>query len=95
MNLGNPAIAAIELLKDHPDWRAFVDALGAAATKSMNDSLTSPVDTRVHQTSYAAAIRDVWIAIESATSSVSHASVRRPGVRVPDAKAVKPEAVNV
>lgn len=76
MNIGTQAVEALVRLKDHPDWVLVLAALGEAASKAMNDSLASDPPLRVHATSYAAGIRDTFVALHA----VKPAQVKKPGV---------------
>lgn len=81
MNLGSVATDAALRLKNNPDWIAFKAGLEATAGALMNASLASPPEARLDATAYARAVRDVWIAVEAATTATGQRGVAKPGVR--------------
>lgn len=52
INIGNDAVAAVQELRGNPDFAKLMDALNIAVRDLIYASLKSPVDQRVHQTSF-------------------------------------------
>lgn len=63
VNLGNAGGEAIREMRGSPEFRQFVEALGEKAWDLIRSSLESDTHNRVHQTSWAKGVYDVWVAI--------------------------------
>ena len=80
INLGNETMAAARALRFNEPFAALRLGLGQFAHKKMSTALDSAVDLRIEATAYARALRDVWVALESATLEIPQNGVERPQV---------------
>lgn len=86
INLGSGVADAVQELRHHPSWRAFLEALEAQATSKIQDSLNSPVEMVLVTNFYARSINDVYTALVAMTYDVSPRAVGKIG-----ANKLKPE----
>jgi hypothetical protein len=70
INLGQKATAAAAELRNNEHFVAFVEGLGELAQKHVMDALRVPADLRVHATSFASGLHDVWNAVEAARQGI-------------------------
>lgn len=80
LNIGTPAVKAAETLRGNPDWAAIRASLGELTRSRMNAALEAPPEQRVDATGYARALRDLYVAFESATTGVQIQRVAKPGM---------------
>lgn len=79
--LNAKATEALKRLRTSDDFRDLFDNLGEIVRDKMNSALGAPVEHRVDQTAYARGLRDLWIAIEAATTNQQQRLVLKPGVK--------------
>ena len=80
INLGNEAIDAVRKLRNSPEWGLVMAALTEQSRKSMNTALEAPPELKGDACGYARAIRDVFIALYSASTGTPMNRVEKPGV---------------
>lgn len=81
INLGNKAYAALRELRGSPAFVELMEALGDTSIDLVNKAMRSaPGDAvlRLHATSYATAVQDLWVAMHAAATGVSPQQVRPP-----------------
>lgn len=78
LNLGNSTMAACAALRTDASFAALRTGLADIAHQKIHAALDVPPDARVEATSYARALRDVWLAIEAATLTVPQRQVALP-----------------
>lgn len=78
LNLGNEAVSALAELRGNPHFDTFRSALGQRVYDLINESVDAPIEQRVEKTSYARAVRDVWIAFESALTGTRQNTIKPP-----------------
>lgn len=81
INLGEAAHKALENLRQNPDWFIVRAALGELVAKKLDEVLASPIEVRVDYTGYVRALRDVFVALEAATTVVQQRAVPTPRAR--------------
>lgn len=79
LNLGSGVQAASEL-RNNEHWQEFVRSVKAVAEQNMNTAIGVSVEQRADATAYARALRDFYIAIESATAGKHQNQVVKPGM---------------
>jgi len=79
VNLGNDGINAIKVLRTHPAWPDFIKALRERATTAMNAAIEADTDHTHLACGYARAVRDMYVACESAATNVPQQQVKKPG----------------
>lgn len=77
LNIGD-GVGAARSLGNNPDWRVLREAVLEQARGAMNRALDTQ-GNRDDAIGYARALRDLYIAFESATTGVSYAQVKKPG----------------
>lgn len=70
LNIQNAGIDACRELKGSPSWFALRAAIKELARQKMNEALDKTPEQLQKAIGYAAALRDVWLAFESATDGV-------------------------
>jgi hypothetical protein len=98
INLGNEGIQACRALRGLDQWDRFRAALGDAADKAVDQAIGSDPARRIEDTAYARGLRDLWIAIEAATTETHQKNVaKRPTTGASVRKAADPlgDLVNV
>lgn len=78
INLGTEAIESLRTLRDSEAWAMFRAGLDEQLRKSMNAALDAPPDEREVALGYARALRDLHMALKSATEGVQLSRVDRP-----------------
>lgn len=78
INLGNEGIAAARALAVSAEWVAIRRAFYEQMRKVFNIALESPPDLRADQVGYARAMRDMYMALESATTGDNQNHVEKP-----------------
>lgn len=81
LNLGNATMAACAALRTDASFAALRAGLADVAHQKIHAALDVPPEQRVEATSYARALRDVWLAIEAATLTVPQRQVALPKTR--------------
>lgn len=79
MNLGSPACEAAKALRPSEHWTTFRAALAEQMRKSMNQTLEAPPERLADAVGYTRALRDLHVALESATNGVPFNQVKKPG----------------
>lgn len=79
INLGNDGVNAARELRSSPSWAKICEALRLQTVAKMNAAMEAPIGDRVDATAYARALRDLWIAFESATTATNQNAVAKPG----------------
>lgn len=79
LNLGNDACAAMRDLSRDARWTAIRAALLEQTRVRMNHALEAPPGARDDAVGYARALRDVVVAIESASTGQAAQRVEKPG----------------
>lgn len=79
LNLGTPAVEAAKHLHGNEHFQAVRDGLREQLRARMNLAIDSAPDHCVANTAYVRALRDVWVAIESAATGVQQKQVKTPG----------------
>lgn len=78
-NLGNRCITALSQLRSNPDFQDFLAAFyDDVVAKKTHEALRAPEATRVHATSYVAALEDTWIAMQAGVTGANPRQVRPP-----------------
>jgi hypothetical protein len=91
LNFGNDAIEAIGSLREHSGFREFHNKLGELVNQMSNAALEpSDNSTRDDRCGYARALRDVWIAVESAMTHEKYNAIKKPGPVQTKARAYSP-----
>lgn len=81
LNLTNDAYEAIQALKNHREWRIFVDALQAQMSVMMNNALEGPPEARQDATGYARGLRDLVAMIAFLEKPTRGGQVPKPMVK--------------
>ena len=68
LNIGTGGVNACQSLRGNPDWSAVREALRALVTQKMNLALDAPQDKLADHVGYTRALRDIYVAFESATT---------------------------
>ena len=89
INLGTPAMKAIQNLRDNEDFNLIVDTVGDAFTKKAVEALESEPVYRSDAVGYARGIRDVFLAMHAARTGVHQSTVKTPGLNETAVKAEK------
>ena len=76
INLGNDALSCVTELRNQPEFRRFVDALGDFASVRTVAALAAPHAERVDTTAYVRGIYDVWLALHAHMYGLHVATVR-------------------
>lgn len=80
LNLGNEGVDACRRLRGNSDFEALHDKLAKLVNQTANAALECLDVTQADKAGYARALRDLWVAIESAVSGESYNAVKKPGV---------------
>ena len=80
LNIGTAGCTAAHALQANRDWAIFREAMADVTRKFANSALDAPPELQASACGYARALRDVVIAIESATTGVPQLQVKKPGV---------------
>jgi hypothetical protein len=78
VNIGNEGVMACRGLKGNEQWDMLRAQLYKLAADRTDVALNSDPSARVDLTAYARALRDLWVALESATLELRHQSVDKP-----------------
>ena len=78
INIGNDGVTACKNLKGNEHWDAVRAQLYRIAVERTDAALSSDPGARIDLTAYARALRDFWVALESATTEVSYRQVEKP-----------------
>jgi hypothetical protein len=91
LNLGTDALDALASLRGNAEFREFHNKLGEIVNQFSNAAL-EPGDgaARDDKCGYARALRDIWIAIESAVTNEKYNAVKKPGPVQTKARAYSP-----
>jgi hypothetical protein len=91
LNLGNDAIDALVSLRGNAEFKEFHAKLGEMVNTMTNAAL-EPAEgaMRDDRCGYARALRDLWIAIESAITNEKYNAVKKPGPIQTRARAYSP-----
>lgn len=81
LNLQNDGCAAIRELRNHPAWPAFMKAVAEATRARANSAIEAPPELQASACGYARAMRDLYVACESAATGVAQNNVKKPGVK--------------
>lgn len=80
LNLGNTGCDAARALNPSPEWTKLRGALRTTAQAYANKALDAPPEKAVSASAYACALRDVYMALEAATTASPISQVKPPGV---------------
>ena len=75
VNLGTEAMNAAARLRHDPDFIVVRKGLALFAGRSINMAIGAVPEMRVEATAYARALRDLWVALESAALQVPQTSM--------------------
>lgn len=81
LNLQNDGCAAVLALRNHPAWPAFMKALGELTRAKVNTAIEAAPELQASACGYARALRDLWIACESAATGAPQNTLKKPGVK--------------
>lgn len=81
LNLMNEGGAACRALQGSPDWATLRTVVHELARKHANSALDAPAELQASACGYARALRDVYIAFESATTGQPQQAVKKPGAK--------------
>lgn len=81
INLGNEGCAAAHSLASSKDFAVIRAALREQAQMMANRALDAQPDLQAAACGYARAVRDIYVAIESAVTGTPQNQVKKPGVR--------------
>jgi hypothetical protein len=81
LNLGGAAVEAMRQLGNNPDWKHVREGVLEQSRMKMNTALELAGHGRDDACGYARALRDLYIAFESATLGVPVAQVKKPGMQ--------------
>ena len=81
LNFGSSAVEAMRGLRANADWKQIREAVLDQARKNANIALESMHGNPADACGYARALRDMYIAFESATMGVPVAQVTKPGTQ--------------
>lgn len=79
LNIQNKGVEAARALQGSPDWAQLREAVRDLAREKTNASLDAPPELQASACGYARALRDLYIAFESATLTVPQNRVAKPG----------------
>lgn len=85
MNLKNETFQALQELRGHPAFQVFRADLHRLASTELYTAAGAAPENRVHATSYAKAIVDLWVLIEAASTNVTTNKIEKPLIGVPAA----------
>jgi hypothetical protein len=78
INIGNDGVTACKNLKGNEFWDTLRAQIYRVAVERTDAALSSDPAARVDLTAYARAIRDLWVAVESATLEVNYRQIEKP-----------------
>jgi hypothetical protein len=78
INIGTPAVEACRRLAGSEDFAAVREGLYEELRRRMNTALECAPELRIDATSYARALRDVYVAFDSATTGKPYNTVAKP-----------------
>jgi phytoene/squalene synthetase len=81
INLGNDGVAAVRELRVSPAWAALMKALADQARSTANTALDASPELQASACGYARAVRNMYIAFESAASGMQQNLVKKPGIK--------------
>jgi len=79
LNLQNDGIAAVKELRSHPAFAALRAVLAREANSKANAAIDAPHELQASACGYARALRDLYVALESAVQGVPQNKVTKPG----------------
>jgi hypothetical protein len=79
LNLGNEVMEAARSLREYEPWTAVREGLLEAARRAMNTALETAGERAGDAIGYARALRDVYLALEGATTGQTLNRVEKPG----------------
>ena len=80
VNIGSPAIAAVQELRGSPRWQDFISGLREVAQQRADAALAAPTGgARDDACGYARALRDIYVALQAAAQNVNPNQVKKPG----------------
>ena len=79
LNLGNEVIEAARALRELEPWAAIREGILEAARRSTNLALETAGERVGDAVGYARALRDLYLALESATTGQSLNRLEKPG----------------
>lgn len=79
LNLQNDGIAAVQALRGNPAFAEFRQVIERVFIKQMNAALEASPELRNDAIGYARALRDLYIATESAATDVHQTQIKKPG----------------
>lgn len=80
LNIGTPAVEAARELRGSPQFDTIMESLRKLTVDNMNRALESAPEHRADQVGYARGLRDVLVALESATTGIPVNQVKKPGM---------------
>lgn len=81
MNLGTKGCEAARALSTSEQFVTIVQAIKDQANSAANSALDASHDQQSRQCGYARALRDLYVALESARAGVPQPQVKKPGVK--------------
>lgn len=94
LNLGTEAIACLREMQQSLFFQRFREHFATFAARKLYEAVSSPVDQRVEATAYARALRDIWIAFESAALDKPQRMVELPPASLLDEPGQAQRATN-
>jgi sirohydrochlorin ferrochelatase len=79
LNLGNDVMEAARSLREMEPWATVREGLLEAARRAMNTALETAGERTGDAIGYARALRDVYLALEGATTGQSLNRIEKPG----------------
>ncbi len=79
LNIGTEGVQACAELRTSPQWTTVRLALLEITRKTMNSALDASPENQPRACGYAQAMRDLFVAFESATSGTNINQVAKPG----------------
>jgi hypothetical protein len=80
LNLQNDGIAAIRDLRMNPAWPVLMKVMATQSREHANRALDAPPELQASACGYARAVRDMYVALESATTDVPQQIVKKRSV---------------
>jgi hypothetical protein len=78
LNIGTSACEAARRLNSNADWHLVLDGVAEQVRATMNRALDAAPENAQVALGYARALRDVYLALESATKEIPLQRVERP-----------------
>ncbi len=79
LKLSSDGFNAAASLRNDPAFQIFVEALGDATSKAMNEAINAPPDYNVPLCNYARALSDTYLTVKGAMEQLPMNKVAKPG----------------